>query len=93
MVEREKQYTIDIIATMAKTTIKKLWVIIILLILLLFGTNLAWVIYESQFTDESWSYEARAGENGNAIANGEGEVFIYGMGESNPQEENQQDGR
>lgn len=93
MSEREKQYTIDIIATMAKTTIKKLWVIIILLIILLFATNLAWVVYESQFTDESWSYEATTDGGGNAIANGEGEVFIYGAGESDAPKENQENGR
>lgn len=48
MQERE-QYAIDILKAMASDTIKKLWVIIILLIVLLCGTNAAWIIYESQF--------------------------------------------
>lgn len=30
-------------------TVKKLWIIIILLIVLLFGTNAAWIYYESQW--------------------------------------------
>ena len=66
---------------MAERTIRRLWVIIILLIVLLFGSNAAWIYYESQFTDESWSYEATADNGSNAIANGEGEVYFYG-GES-----------
>lgn len=93
MSEHEKQYTIDIIATMAKTTIKKLWVIIILLILLLFGSNFAWIMYEAQYATESWVYEATTDGGGNAIANGEGEVFIYGAGESDAPKENQENGR
>ena len=78
---QERQYTIDILASMAERTIRRLWVIIILLIVLLFGSNAAWIYYESQFTDESWSYEATADNGSNAIANGEGEVYFYG-GES-----------
>jgi len=34
--------------------IKKLWVVVIVLILLLFASNAAWIYYESQFVDESW---------------------------------------
>ena len=30
-------------------TIKRLWVVAIILIILLFGTNAAWIWYESQF--------------------------------------------
>lgn len=33
-------------------TIRRLWVLCIILILLLAGTNAAWVWYESQFVDE-----------------------------------------
>lgn len=32
-------------------TIKRLWITIILLIVLLVGTNVAWIVYESQFED------------------------------------------
>lgn len=58
-------------------TIKKLWVVIIVLIVALIATNIAWIIYESQFETEYYSVEA---DNGNAnyigrdgdIVNGEG---------------------
>jgi len=53
MAEKERsQYTLDIWAAMVERTIKKLWCIIILLIALLFGSNAAWIWYESQFADE-----------------------------------------
>ena len=68
-------------------TVKRLWIVLIMTILLLVVTNALWVYYESQFTDETWTYEATT-ERGNAVANGDGEVYIYGMGESNTSEEN-----
>lgn len=50
MAEKERgQYTIDIIASMAERTIKRLWIVIILLVVLLVGSNVAWLWYESQF--------------------------------------------
>ena len=33
-------------------TIKRLWILLIILIFLLVGSNCAWLYYESQFTDE-----------------------------------------
>lgn len=56
MVDREKinsndQYTVDIIAALAKHSITRLWITIILLIVLLFGSNAAWIIRESQFVE------------------------------------------
>lgn len=36
---------------------KRLWIIILVLIVALIGSNLGWIIYESQFYDEI-SYEA-----------------------------------
>ena len=58
--------------------IKRLWVVIIVLIILLASTNAAWVWYESQFIDEAISYEAEANDGGNAVINGNGEVNIIG---------------
>ena len=70
-------------------TIKRLWIVVIILILLLAGTNAAWIYYESQFVDESWTYEANTDNGGNAIANGDGEVrIIYGDGESDTSDTN-----
>jgi hypothetical protein len=64
-------------------TIKKLWVLLILLISLLVATNVVWIVYENQYADESWTYEASTDGGGTAIANGDGEVSIYGDSESN----------
>lgn len=50
MTEREnQQYPIDVLVGFTERTVKKLWVIIILLVVLLFGSNAAWIYYESQF--------------------------------------------
>jgi hypothetical protein len=38
-------------------TIKRLWITNIILILLFVGSNVAWLMYESQFTDEKTTYE------------------------------------
>lgn len=59
-------------------TIKRLWITIIILILLLASTNAAWIYYESQFMDETTTIEAEANEGGNAVINGSGAVNING---------------
>lgn len=65
-------------------TVKRLWLLIILLTVLLVGTNCAWLWYESQFetveqtTTTTESYEADATDGGVAIANGDGEVINNG---------------
>ena len=46
------QAVYDLLAALAERTIKRLWIIIILLVVLLFGTNAAWIYYESQFSVE-----------------------------------------
>lgn len=48
-----EQYTIDILAAMTERTIKRLWILIVILVVLLFGTNAAWIVYESQFESVS----------------------------------------
>lgn len=35
----------------AERTIKRLWILCILLIILLVGTNVAWIVYENSFED------------------------------------------
>lgn len=69
-------------------TIKRLWIALILVISLLVATNGAWIWYENQFVDESWTYEANTDNGGAAIANGEGEVYYYGDGESHAKNQN-----
>lgn len=58
-------------------TIKRLWILVIILTVLLVGTNCAWLLYESQFQyveTSTESYEADATDGGVAIANGDGVV-------------------
>ena len=52
---------------------------------LLVGCVAGFIWYESQFMDEEWTFEATTDGGGNAIANGNGEVYYYGESESNPQ--------
>lgn len=46
-----RQYDIDLLSAMAERTIKRLWIVILVLIIALIGTNGAWLYYESQFED------------------------------------------
>ena len=84
---KEQRQTVPYIvheADMARQerTIKRLWVLLILLIVLFVGSNCAWLYYNSQSEDVSTttteSYEAAADNDGVAIANGSGEVNYGG---------------
>lgn len=58
---------------------KRLWIAVLLLIVLIVGTNAAWLYYEISFEDSvTTTYEADATDGGNAIVNGDGEVNING---------------
>lgn len=59
---------------------KRLWIVIIILIVALLGTNAGWLVYESQFQTQTYTetYEATADEGSNAVLNGSGEVNIIG---------------
>lgn len=84
MDEKERvKYYVDIISSVAERTIRRLWILCILLALLLVGSWIGFYVYENQFVDESWTFEASTDDGGNAIANGNGEVYFYGDGESN----------
>lgn len=76
MTEKERgQYTIDIIAAMAERTIKRLWIVIILLVVLLVGSNIAWIWYESQWevSETQITQENESGYN-NYIGN-DGDIY------------------
>lgn len=65
------------VCTRFERTIKRLWILVIILTVLLVGTNCAWLWYESQFQyveTSTESYEADATDGGVAIANGDGVV-------------------
>lgn len=65
-------------------TIKRLWILVIILIFLLFGTNAAWIYYESKMevvTETDIAQEVDTGE-GSAYVAGIGDVY-YGESETN----------
>ena len=79
--DNQYQYQIDIISALAERTIKRLWILIIILVLLLFGSNVAWIVYESSFVDQVVTQTADSGQGGTAtIYDG---VHINGEGYSN----------
>ena len=83
--EEEKIMTVPYIAHQSAAArqerqMRRMWIVILVLICALIGTNLAWIVYESQFeTVESWEQEViQDAENG-------GNNFIGGdhYGEAN----------
>lgn len=69
----EKQYYMDIISGLAERTIKRLWIVVILLIVLLVGTNAMWIYHESQYEDATITQDVLqevSGENGRNYFNG-----------------------
>ena len=82
MAERESQYAIDVLSAMAERTIKKLWILIILLVVLLFGSNAAWIWYEAQWQVVETTEVTQENENGyNNFIGNDGEI-IYGAADS-----------
>ena len=81
---KDEQYYVDIISAMAERTIKRLWIVIILLIVLLVGTNVAWIYYENQFVEEvTETVETTTDGGGNAygtIVSGDNSEVNYGNG-------------
>lgn len=67
----------------ARETITRLWIAVILLIVLLFASNIGWLIYEAQF--ETISYQ-QDGAGLNNVCTGTQGAIIYGT-ESEVQEE------
>lgn len=61
-------------------TIKRLWVLAIILVGLLLATNIGWLWYESQFEEIVVEQLADASGGGNAITNVSGEVDFNGEG-------------
>ena len=64
----------------AERSFKRLWAAIILLIVLLFGSNAGWLYYESQFEETATTIEAEADDGGKAVANNNGMVDYNGNG-------------
>jgi MFS-type transporter involved in bile tolerance (Atg22 family) len=55
-------------------TIKRLWILLILLVVLLVGTNIAWIVYEAQFEDVVITAEQQVDTGSNYAVGGD----LYG---------------
>ena len=69
-------------------TVKRLWILLLVLVALFVGSNLAWVWYESQFEDINITQENEDGYT-NFIGN-DGDIY---NGEANNQDSQEEDGR
>lgn len=65
-------------------TIKRLWIVVLVLIVLLCATNALWIYYENQFMTQEAQVEVDTGE-GSAYVSGIGDVNI-GESENNSEE-------
>lgn len=64
-------YALDIINANHNATLKRLWVLVFTLVFLLVGTNVAWVVYESQFEDIVMTENKQDGAGVNIIGSGD----------------------
>lgn len=65
-------------------TIRRLWILCLVIFLAFVGSNIAWIYYESQFTEEVVTQDVDTGD-GAAYVAGIGD--IYDTGETNSQTE------
>lgn len=73
------------LATLERT-IKRLWILCILLVLLLVGSNAAWIYYENSFEDTVITQDVDSGDGGDAIIN-DG-VHVNGKSETSDKNQN-----
>ena len=79
MNQREIPYfAFEAVLSRFERTIRRLWILLIILVVLLVGSNIAWLVYESQFEtvsiEQDVQQEATA-ENGNAITSNAGVTY------------------
>lgn len=74
--EEHLRYAHDRESAFAERTVKRLWILLILMAVLLVGTNAYWIYNESQYEDvvTTTTVESDASDGGNAIANVGGDV-------------------
>lgn len=79
----QEKFIQEMYAAVLERTIKRLWILAILLIIALVGTNAGWIYYENQFADETTiTQEADTGSgNGSITLNGTGSIS-YGESET-----------
>lgn len=55
-------------------TIKRLWILALVLVLLLVASNVAWIYYEAQFTDEVVTVEQENEDGYNNFIGNDGDI-------------------
>ena len=84
------RYFYEDAVTRLERTIEKLWILSVILVLLLVGTNGAWLYYESQFKEvvETTTVDQDVDTgNGDANITGIGDI-VYGESETTGNEDN-----
>lgn len=79
-------YAFEAVLTRMERTIRRLWILALVLIGLLLATNAGWLWFESQFEEivTEVTQEADAGDNSSAIINGDhAGAVIYGESSAN----------
>lgn len=84
--ETISKYYFESITTKLERTIERLWILAIILIVLLVGSNAAWMYYENSFEDTVVTQDVDTG-NGDANVTGVGDI-INGQSETDNQNEN-----
>jgi len=70
----------DVIFARFERTIKRLWILCIILIVALIATNAGWLYYESQFITEETTVEQE-------VDTGNGDATVIGVGDYNGESE------
>ena len=72
------KYSFELALAMAERTIKRLWVLCVILLLAVICTNVSWVLYESQFENiATTTIETQQDGSGtNTVVNEGGYTFV-----------------
>lgn len=89
--EGDGKLALDLLMQM-KTTIKRLFIVVIVLLIMLFATNIAWLYcWNLPSEDGESSYNIESQDNGNAIYNEDGKVDVNGK--NNDHKEDAEEGK
>ena len=61
---------------------KRLWILVIILLVMLFGTNVGWIYYESSFEDVMTVTQEVDTDNSPAYVNATGSLTVNGEGQT-----------
>ena len=81
----QKRFQEESVLAMAERTIRRLWITILVLIVLMAGMAIGFFVYESQFEDYAETTEIEADQQGdyNFVSGGDLEYVAEGEGQAN----------